>query len=41
MDREFESRRLYTSIGYEETGRGTEAGYDRALMRKLLRSPRP
>jgi hypothetical protein len=28
---------LYTSIGYEETGRGSEAGYDRVFMRKQLR----
>ena len=32
-----ENQRLYTSIGYEETGRGTEAGYDRVFMRKRLR----
>jgi ribosomal protein S18 acetylase RimI-like enzyme len=32
-----ESQRLYASIGYEETGRGTEAGYDRVFMRKQLR----
>ena len=32
-----ENQRLYASIGYEETGRGTEAGYDRVFMRKLLR----
>jgi GNAT superfamily N-acetyltransferase len=32
-----ENRRLYASIGYEETGRGTEAGYDRVFMRKQLR----
>jgi hypothetical protein len=32
-----ENQRLYASIGYEETGRGTGAGYDRVLMRKLLR----
>src|ERR1700730_12282807 len=31
-----ENQRLYTSIGYEETGRGTEAGYDRVFMRKQL-----
>jgi ribosomal protein S18 acetylase RimI-like enzyme len=31
-----ENQRLYTSIGYEETGRGTEAGYDRVFMRKHL-----
>ncbi len=32
-----ENQRLYTSIGYEETGRGTEAGYYRIFMRKQLR----
>jgi ribosomal protein S18 acetylase RimI-like enzyme len=32
-----ENQRLYTSIGYEETGRGTEAGFDRVFMRKQLR----
>jgi len=32
-----ENQRLYTSIGYEKTGRGTEAGYDRVFMRKQLR----
>ena len=32
-----ENQRLYASIGYEETGRGTEAGYDRVFMRKQLR----
>jgi GNAT superfamily N-acetyltransferase len=32
-----ENERLYASIGYEETGRGTEAGYDRVFMRKQLR----
>ena len=32
-----ENHRLYASIGYEETGRGTEAGYDRVFMRKQLR----
>jgi ribosomal protein S18 acetylase RimI-like enzyme len=31
-----ENQRLYTSIGYEETGRGSEAGYDRVFMRKRL-----
>jgi GNAT superfamily N-acetyltransferase len=31
-----ENQRLYTSIGYEETGCGTEAGYDRVFMRKQL-----
>lgn len=33
-----ENQRLYASIGYEETGRGTEAGYDRVFMRKQLRA---
>ena len=32
-----ENQLLYTSIGYEETGRSTEAGYDRVFMRKQLR----
>ena len=32
-----ENQRLYKSIGYEETGRGTQAGYDRVFMRKRLR----
>jgi GNAT superfamily N-acetyltransferase len=32
-----ENQRLHTSIGYEETGRGTEAGYDHVFMRKPLR----
>ncbi len=32
-----ENQRLYASIGYEETGRGTEAGYGRVFMRKQLR----
>jgi len=31
-----ENQRLYASIGYEETGRGTEAGYDRVFMRQRL-----
>jgi GNAT superfamily N-acetyltransferase len=31
-----ENQRLYASIGYEETGRGTEAGYDRVFMLKRL-----
>lgn len=31
-----ENQRLYASIGYEETGRGTEAGYDRVFMCKQL-----
>src|ERR1700732_410661 len=32
-----ENQRLYASIGYEETGRGTGAGYDRVFMCKQLR----
>src|SRR5712671_6592662 len=32
-----ENQRLYASTGYEETGRGTEAGYDRVFMRRQLR----
>src|SRR5437667_3911888 len=32
-----ENQRLYASVGYEETGRGTGAGYDRVFMRKQLR----
>jgi ribosomal protein S18 acetylase RimI-like enzyme len=31
-----ENQRLYASIGYEETGRGSEAGYQRVFMRKRL-----
>lgn len=31
-----ENQRLYASMRYEETGRGTEAGYDRVFMRKRL-----
>jgi ribosomal protein S18 acetylase RimI-like enzyme len=31
-----ENQRLYASIGYEETGRGNEAGYQRVFMRKRL-----
>ena len=32
-----ENQRLYASLGYEETGRGAQAGYDRVFMRKRLR----
>jgi ribosomal protein S18 acetylase RimI-like enzyme len=32
-----ENQRLYASIGYEETRRGSEAGYERVFMRKQLR----
>jgi ribosomal protein S18 acetylase RimI-like enzyme len=31
-----ENQRLYAAIGYEETGRGTDAGYERVVMRKRL-----
>src|SRR6516225_7671910 len=31
-----ENQRLYASIGYEETGHGNEAGYERVFMRKRL-----
>ena len=31
-----ENQRLYAAIGYQETGRGSEAGYDRVFMRKRL-----
>ena len=31
-----ENQRLYAAIGYQETGRGTEAGYERVFMRKRL-----
>jgi ribosomal protein S18 acetylase RimI-like enzyme len=31
-----ENQCLYAAIGYEETGRGTEVGYERVFMRKRL-----
>src|SRR5260370_29559481 len=31
-----ENQRLYASIGYEDTGRGTEAGYNRVFLRTQL-----
>jgi len=31
-----ENQRLYAAVGYQETGRGSEAGYDRVFMRKRL-----
>ena len=31
-----ENQRLYAAIGYEETGRGTAAGYERVFVRKRL-----
>jgi ribosomal protein S18 acetylase RimI-like enzyme len=31
-----ENQRLYARIGYEETGRGTEAGFERVFFRKRL-----
>jgi ribosomal protein S18 acetylase RimI-like enzyme len=33
-----ENQRLYAAIGYEETGRGAAAGYERVFMRKQLRA---
>jgi GNAT superfamily N-acetyltransferase len=33
-----ENQQLYTAIGYEEIGRGTEKGYARVHMRKQLRA---
>jgi GNAT superfamily N-acetyltransferase len=32
-----ENQRLYAAIGYEETGRGYETGYERVFMRKRTR----
>ena len=32
---------LYLRLGFEETGRGPEAGYDRVFMRKLIGSRNP
>jgi len=34
-----ENQRLFATLGYEETGRRTEAGYDRVFMRKRLGNP--
>ena len=31
-----ENVRMYKKLGYEEIGRGEQAGYDRVFMRKLL-----
>lgn len=31
-----ENQQLYAMLGYEETGRGTQDGFDRVFMRKLL-----
>ena len=31
-----ENIRMYAALGYEESGRGEQAGYDRVFMRKLL-----
>ena len=31
-----ENQQLYAAIGYEEIGRGAEAGYERVFMRKRL-----
>jgi ribosomal protein S18 acetylase RimI-like enzyme len=35
-----ENQRLYAAIGCDESGRGIEAGYERAFMRKQLRCSR-
>jgi ribosomal protein S18 acetylase RimI-like enzyme len=32
-----ENQRLYAKIGYEETGRRTEVGFERVFLRKRLR----
>jgi hypothetical protein len=34
-----ENRRLYAAIGYEETGRGIGAGFERVFMCKRLSGP--
>ena len=31
-----ENQRLYAKIGYEETGRRTEVGFERVFLRKRL-----
>lgn len=31
-----ENIRMYAKLGYEETGRGEQAGYDRVFMRKTM-----
>jgi ribosomal protein S18 acetylase RimI-like enzyme len=36
-----ENVRMYSKLGYEETGRGKQAGYDRVFMRKGLKGLRP
>lgn len=36
-----ENRCLYASVGYEETGVGTESGYERVFMRKQLVAAAP
>lgn len=36
-----ENQRLYAAIGYQETGRGTDAGYQRVFMRKQLAGAPP
>jgi len=35
-----ENQRLYAALGYQETGRGSQAGYDRVFMRKRLAAQR-
>jgi hypothetical protein len=34
-----ENRRLYAAIGYEKTGRGIDAGFERVFMCKRLSGP--
>jgi ribosomal protein S18 acetylase RimI-like enzyme len=36
-----ENQRLYAAIGYEETGRGIDSGYQRVFMRKRLAGAPP
>ena len=36
-----ENQRLYAALGYEETGRATQAGYDRVFMCKQLEKLTP
>jgi hypothetical protein len=31
-----ENQRLYARVGYEETARGTDSGYERVFMRKRI-----
>ena len=36
LERMTENIALYARLGFEETGRGHEAGYDRVFMRKRI-----